>query len=275
MLDLQERLIRIVDPDDPRVAPFRNIRERDLVGRQGRFIAEGRVVLRSLAVSKRFEADAILLLENRVAGLADLLERFNPDIPVLVCGRDVIDQIAGFPMHRGVLAVGRSVAPATLSDRFSELGDEALVLVCAGISNHDNLGSLFRNASAFCADFVCLDEQCCDPLYRKSIRVSVGTTLTMPYVTGGDVGDIVSDLEDAGFDVLALSPTGQKSVERLEPGRRTALIVGTEGEGLPADLLKQIQTIRIAQSPALDSLNVSMAAGIALHMMAGKKGRIE
>ncbi len=270
----QERLIRITDADDPRVADFCEIRERDLVGRRGMFIAEGRVVLTMLAKSERFVADKVLVLDSRLAGISDVLERFDPQIPILVCDRPVIDRIAGFPMHRGVLAVGRASHPATLDTLIDGLDDRALVLVCAGISNHDNLGGLFRNAAAFGTDFLCLDGHCCDPLYRKSIRVSVGTALTMPYTRGAAIDDILDGLTASGFDILALSPAGATPVGAYRPGRRTALVVGAEGEGLPESLLKRLRTVRVPQVRTVDSLNVGMAAGIALYCVASAMGRI-
>lgn len=269
-----DRLIRITDAGDERIADFKDIRERDLVGRSGRFIAEGTVVLRMLAQSSRFSAEKILLLENRVGGIEDILESFDPDTPIMVCERRVIDAIAGFPMHRGVLAIGRSEPPQDLAQALAGLKDDALVLACHGISNHDNMGGLFRNAAAFGVDLVCLDGQCCDPLYRKSIRVSVGAVLTVPYARGGGVDEMVDTLQRTGFGLLALSPHGTRVIDDVQPSRRTALVVGTEGEGLPQSLLKRIDTARIPQAPGLDSLNVGTAAAIALYSIASASGRI-
>ncbi|MCR9136261.1 MAG: RNA methyltransferase [Alphaproteobacteria bacterium] len=268
------RLVTVSDSDDPRVAEFRDIRERDLVGRQGRFVAEGNVVLRMLAQSDRFDAEKILVLDGRVAGIADILAAFEPHIPIMVCSRDIMDRITGFPMHRGVLAIGRTRSPDDLQDRIDRLDDAGLVLVCAGLSNHDNLGGLFRNAAAFSTDFICLDRRCCDPLYRKCIRVSVGTALTLPYIRGNSVEDIGATLAANGFDIVALSPAGRVVLSDYIPGRRTALIVGTEGEGLAPSLLARLDSVRIAQSRSLDSLNVAMAAGIALHSIATSMGRV-
>ncbi|MCP5000945.1 MAG: RNA methyltransferase [Hyphomicrobiales bacterium] len=269
-----ERLVRISDPDDSRVDDFRKIRERDLVGREGRFIAEGTVVLRMLSRSPAFTAEKILLLESRVDGIADILEAFDGEIPILVCDRNVIDAIAGFPMHRGVLAVGKAGRSPGLQEAVDGLPDDALVLVCNAISNHDNLGGLFRNAAAFSADLVCLDAQCCDPLYRKSIRVSVGAALTMPFTREKSTDDIVRVLDNAGFEILALSPEGRSPIQQMEPGRRTALIVGTEGEGLSKPLLDKLNTARIPQTEGLDSLNVATAAAIALFYVANAQGRV-
>lgn len=274
MGDPLQRVVRIVDADDPRVAEFRDIRERDLVGRKRRFIAEGRVVLAMLAGSRRFEAEKVLVLDGRLDGLVGVLEAFGPETPVFSCDRTVIDRIAGFPMHRGILAIGRVREPDTLQSLLAGCGETALALVCSGISNHDNLGGLFRNSAAFGADFVCLDGQCCDPLYRKAIRVSVGTALTMPYAQVDGIEAALSDLADAGFDILALSPGGDTPLYAFRPGKRVALLVGTEGEGLPKTLLNGLQTLRVAQVPTVDSLNVGMAAGIALHAVASAMERI-
>ena len=269
-----DRFARITDAEDERIAEFRNIRERDLVGRSGRFIAEGTVVLRMLAQSQRFSAEKILVLDSRVGGIEDILRTFDADTPIMVCTRPVIDAIAGFPMHRGVLAIGRAEPAAGVEQALAGLKPDALVLACNGISNHDNMGSLFRNAAAFGVDLVCLDARCCDPLYRKSIRVSVGAALTVPYARGGAIADILDALDRAEFGLLALSPDGERAIGDVDAARRTALVVGTEGEGLPKALLEKFSTARIPQAPGLDSLNVATAAGIALFSIATAQGRI-
>jgi len=274
MAGIRQELIRITDVEDPRIAEFRDIRERDLVGRRHRFVAEGRVVLRTLSGSDRFSADKILILENRLAGLEDILDRFPADVPVMIGNRDLLDRIVGFPMHRGILAIGRRDRVEAVSGAVVRLPENALVLACSGISNHDNMGGLFRNAAAFGADLVCLDGECCDPLYRKAIRVSVGAALSVPYAVDETADDVVSVLSDAGFAVHALSPRGGTSITDLDPGRRSCLLVGTEGEGLPESLLARLDTVRIPQSPGFDSLNVATAAGIALFSLATRMGRI-
>lgn len=270
--------VRIDDRDDPRIAGFVSIRERDLTGREGRFIAEGTVVLRMLAAAhgKRqgFSAEAILLLESRVAGVSDILSAFPPDVPVYVASAAVFDAIAGFPMHRGVLALGRRPAGRDARQLLAVLPEASLVLVGCGLSNHDNVGSIFRNAAAFGADAVFLDATSCDPLYRKAIRVSVGSVLTVPFCREEAAEDLLSLLAEAGFDVWGLSPRGAVPVGTIAPARRMALVVGTEGEGLPASILASFRTARIPQRPGLDSLNVATASGIALYQMALAMGRI-
>ncbi|MDF1633658.1 RNA methyltransferase [Mycoplana sp. MJR14] len=270
--------IRIAAADDPRIAAFRAIRERDLVGREGRFVAEGTVVLRMLAASHavggRFRAEAVLILENRLAGVAEILERLPASVPVHVADRDVFNAIAGFDMHRGVMAIGRREAVPTALGLIASLPSDSLVLAACGISNHDNMGSLFRNAAAFGVDAVLLDETCCDPLYRKAIRVSVGAVLSVPFARGGRAQDLLEGLAGAGFAIWALSPRGETAIGGIVPSARLALVAGTEGEGLPAAILSRFHTARIPQKPGLDSLNVATASGVALYQMALAKGRI-
>lgn len=270
--------IRITDPDDPRIAAFRNIRERDLVGREGAFIAEGTVVLRMLAgahaAAADFRADRILLLENRVEGVADLLQHFPEDVPVYVASAAVLDAIAGFHLHRGVLALGRRVGQRTVPELLAAVPDPGLVVVACGISNHDNIGSIFRNAAAFGASAVLLDETCCDPLYRKALRVSVGSVLSVPYARGGTALALLEAVTAGGFAIYGLSPRGTVEIGEITPARGIALVTGTEGEGLPAEIMTRFQTARISQKPGLDSLNAATATGIALYEMARRQGII-
>ncbi|CAH0341645.1 RNA methyltransferase [Rhizobium sp. CECT 9324] len=271
-------LIEITDPADPRIAEFVSIKERDLTGRQGRFIAEGTVVLTMLArahlAGGGVRAEKILLLKNRVEGLSALLETFPADVPVYVAEGAVLDAIAGFHLHRGVLAIGKRVEPPALAVQVAALPAHSLVLVGCGISNHDNIGSLFRNAAGFTADAVLLDETCCDPLYRKALRVSVGSVLTIPYSRQGSAEALLGTLAEAGFEIWALSPSGTVEIGEIMPGERVALVMGTEGEGLPASILDRFRSARIAQAAGLDSLNVGTASGIALYHLARTMGRL-
>ena len=270
--------VRIEDPGDPRIAGFVSIRERDLTGRDGLFVAEGTVVLRMLgqaaARANGFAAEAILLLENRLAGIADLLEAFPPGVPVYVASAAVFDAIAGFNMHRGVLALGRKPAAEAEAGLLGRLPETSLVLAGCGLSNHDNVGSIFRNAAAFGADAVFLDETSCDPLYRKAIRVSVGSVLAVPFARRLPAQAMLRGLADAGFEIWGLSPRGEVLVSAIPAARRIALVLGTEGEGLPQGILASFRTARIPQRPGPDSLNVATASGIALYEIASAMGRI-
>lgn len=270
--------LRIEDSADPRITGFVSIRERDLTGRDGLFIAEGTVVLRMLgqaaARANGFAAEAILLLENRLAGIADLLEAFPPSVPVYVASAAVFDAIAGFNMHRGVLALGRKPAAEAEAGLLGRLPETSLVLAGCGLSNHDNVGSIFRNAAAFGVDAVFLDETSCDPLYRKAIRVSVGSVLAVPFARRLPAQAMLHGLADAGFEIWGLSPRGEVPVSAIPAARRIALVLGTEGEGLPQGILASFRTARIPQRPGLDSLNVATASGIALYEIASAMGRV-
>jgi tRNA G18 (ribose-2'-O)-methylase SpoU len=145
------------------------------------------------------------------------------------------------------------------------LQDEALVVVLVGIANHDNVGSIFRNAAAFGAAAVLLDQTSCDPLYRKAIRVSVGAALKVPFATFADTAELAQLLDGERFAQLALSPDGKTDIRAVKRTRRLALYLGSEGEGLPAALLSRMSTARIAMSRDFDSLNVAAASAIALH----------
>lgn len=258
-------LQRIDDPADERLFPYRDIREKDLVGRQKRFIAEGKVVINVLFSSTaRFETESLLVLENRLDGLTEQLKQIPAGTPVYCVPQTVMDAVAGFHVHRGILAVGRRKPQPELADLLATLPQRSLVTVLCGISNHDNVGSIFRNAAAFEANCVVMDETCCDPLYRKAIRVSVGATLKVPYFHGGGIDEILGALQDADFNVLALSPSSETSIYQATGHDRQALLLGTEGEGLPQRLLACLQTARIPMSKEFDSLNVATASGIAL-----------
>lgn len=275
---IEGRLTVIEHADDPRIAEFRDIRERDLTGRESRFIAEGTVVLRLLAdahaADRGFVAEKVLLLRNRTAGLKPIIASLPSDVPVYVADAAVLDAIVGFHLHRGVLALGRRVASDDLDGFIDRLPQKALVLVGCGISNHDNVGAMFRNAAAFGADGLLLDGTSCDPLYRKALRVSVGSVLTLPYCrTASDIV-ILDALASRGFAIWGLSPRGATPIGAVPPSARLALVVGTEGEGLPPAILSRFGTARIPQAPGLDSLNVATATGIALFAMASAAGRI-
>lgn len=259
------RSIRIDDPQDPRVAAYLDIRERDLAGRQGRFVAEGKVVLEILLAAKRFAAESVLVLENRLAGLDATLRKAPADLPVYVAASEVMDRIAGFHMHRGILAIGRKGEAQPAEALLDALPARALIVVLVGIANHDNMGSIFRNAAAFGADAVFLDATCCDPLYRKAIRVSVGAALKVPFASFAETVGFTAALDRLGFGQFALSPRGQTDIRDAKRTERLALYLGTEGEGLPEMLLARLRTVRIDMTEGFESLNVAAASAIALH----------
>lgn len=258
-------MVPITDPDDPRIEPYRQVRERDLVGRAGRFIAEGEVVLGRLLVQSRHRPLSLLLAERRMGKLAPLVGALDPAVPVYVAPQAVMDAVVGFPIHRGILALAERAPALTPAQLLDAQAPNAAVLALVGVSNHDNMGGLFRNAAAFGAGAVLLDAGCCDPLYRKAIRVSVGAALTVPFARAEAGDDLAGLLESRGFTPLALSPAGGTRLSDLQRPERPALILGPEGPGLPLDMLARCRTVAIPMAPGFDSLNVSVAAAVALH----------
>lgn len=266
-------LISIDDPDDPRIAAYRDIRERDLTGREGLFIAEGEVVVRTLASSaSQCRMRSMLLAEKRVAGLSDLIAGLPDGTPVYSVGQAVLDAVAGFPLHRGILALGEKPAPLDATTLLAALPADAVVVAASDIGNHDNIGGLYRNASAFGAGAVLLDDRCGDPFYRKSIRVSVGAVLRMPMARPLPVATLVETLLAEGFEVIALTPGAGETLASLKPEGRRALLLGSEGPGLPPEIIERCRAVRIPMSGGFDSLNVAVASAVALHQLTAPRG---
>lgn len=257
----------IDDPADPRIEAYRDIRERDLRGRHGLCVAEGTVVLASLLRSAWFEPVSALVLAGREPGVAHLLDALPPGAPAFVAERAVMDAVAGFPIHRGVLALARRRGEANPLAGLPLAGSPRRVLVGIGLANHDNVGGLLRCAAAFGAP--CLfDAGSADPLYRKAIRVSAGAAFTVPHAREGTASEVLDRVEAAGLTPLALSPRGAVDLREVDTSRPLALVVGAEGPGLPDAVLERCETARIAMAPGHDSLNVTVAAGIGLHALA-------
>lgn len=261
-------LTRIDDPGDARIEAYRDIRERDLVGRQGMFIAEGKVVVEKLLGAATCRPLSLLIASKRVETLEPLLADVPTDVPVFIAAQPVLDAIAGFPLHRGVLELGRRVHDPAPDALLAGITGDADVLLLSGIANHDNMGGIFRNAAAFGAKAVLLDVDCCDPLYRKAVRVSVGATLLVPFARLPRGQDPLAILDRYGFAALALSPAGSTLLPDLHPNGRNAVVLGAEGPGLAPALIRRAMSVRIAMAAGFDSLNVATTSGIVLHHLA-------
>jgi tRNA G18 (ribose-2'-O)-methylase SpoU len=196
--------------------------------------------------------------------------------PVYLAARDVFDRIAGFHVHRGVLAIaGRRPEP----DPIDLARSSRAILVIEGVNDHENLGALFRNAAALGADAVLMDPTCCDPLYRRSVRVSIGHVLRVPFARfdGGEWPAAgITDLRRLGFAVVALRAQSGEDVLSIDDladlaevaGRRIAIMVGAEGPGLsPAAAAAATHVARVPMAGGVDSLNVATAAAVALHRL--------
>lgn len=263
-------IIHVADPGDPRIEAYRDIRERDLVRRDGLFVAEGKVVLAMLLASRTYRPLSLLIAEQRLDALSYLLADVPDGVPIFAASQPVMDGIAGFPLHRGILAIGQRLDVPSADALLDRLPPRAVILALAGIANHDNMGGIFRNAAAFGAGAVLLDADCCDPLYRKAIRVSVGATLLVPFARLSRGEDILAVLERHSFATLALSPSGSTVLSEVFPGQRTAVLLGAEGPGLAPRLIARATSVRIPMAANFDSLNVATTSGIVLHHLVSR-----
>ncbi len=249
----------IDDAEDPRLTLYRDVKDRDLTGREGLFMAEGKVVIERLFRSKICVPISVLTTPERLNSLD--ISALGDGVDVYVVSQAHMDTIAGFPIHRGYLALGKHTPPPIL---MVGLTAKARVLVLAGIANVDNMGGLMRNAAAFGVDMVILDGTCCDPLYRKAIRVSVGGVFEVPHYR---VDNLLATLRALDVKPYALSPSGAMMLDEVRPAERSAFLFGAEGPGLPAELMAACTTVRIDMHSGFDSLNVATTSGIVLYHM--------
>ncbi|MGH9174115.1 MAG: TrmH family RNA methyltransferase [Vicinamibacterales bacterium] len=259
-------VIPIAAPDDPRVAEYRLIADPAALLRAGLFVVEGRLVLRRILLLPRFHIRSVLVTQTAFDALADALVQLDSRVPSYVVEPSVMNDLAGFQIHRGCLALAERPRVPLIDEMNFEAARRLLVL--EGVNNPDNVGGIFRSAAAFGVDAVILGPGCGDPLYRKAIRTSMSGTLQVPFASAGQWPDALTALRQRGFHVLALTPASDAGALEDVPRNleRVALLVGTEGHGLSAGALAAVQEkIRIRMPGAADSLNVTVAASIALH----------
>lgn len=263
---------------DPRLAGYREISEPELVRERGLFVAEGRLVVERV-LRQGFAIQSLLLNAAAHAALAPLLGAFERETPVYVADAAEFQRLTGHDFHRGCLALVERPKPRPLA---SLLEAARTVVVLEGVTNPDNVGGVFRNAAAFGVDAVLLSPTTTDPLYRKAIRTSMAQTLRVPFARlGGEAGqppwpEALSLLSEHGFQLLALTPREpSRDIDvfaRAPRSARTALIVGTEGEGLSEGVeARAEQRVRISIRRDVDSLNLAVAVGIALHRLAERR----
>ena len=207
-------IVRIDDAAEAPLDAYLRIRERDLVGRDGLFVAEGEVVVRVLAFESAYTVRSLLLEERRVDAMRDVIDRLDGRVPAYVVPQKVMDEIVGFHIHRGVLAIGDRGEPMHPE---SMLLGSGVVVGLVGLANHDNVGGIFRNAAAFGARGVLVDAETCDPLYRKAVRVSVGGALVVPFARCESENVMLDVIERAGYEAIALTPRGDVSISDLPP----------------------------------------------------------
>jgi tRNA G18 (ribose-2'-O)-methylase SpoU len=247
------------------------VRDGELLRSRGMFIAEGRQVVRRVLEDARYRVQSVLLNPAALREIEPAVAACGRDVPMLVGGATVLADIAGYDVHRGCLALVHR-RPATLVDEL--LAQSRMLVILEAVANPDNVGGVFRNAAAFGADGVLLSPTCCDPLYRKAIKTSMGATLQVPYARAGsdDWPAVIGRVRAAGFRIVALTPrASSETLEAFQARPRVpsiAVMLGTEGAGLtPAVEAAADDRVRIPISGAVDSLNVAVAAGIALHAL--------
>jgi tRNA G18 (ribose-2'-O)-methylase SpoU len=250
--------------DDPRIAAYRQVANPAAIERAGLFVAEGRFVVARLLALNRFPIHSLLLTPTAFRALAATTDSIAA--PAFVVDQQLMNAVAGFNIHRGCLAL--AARPPVRAIGEWPMADVARALVLEGVNNPDNVGGLFRSAAAFGVDAVVLGPACGDPLYRKSIRTSMAATLQVPFVSPESLPTAIEALRRHGVRVLALTTANDaRPLDTLpRDGRRVALLVGNEGAGLStAALTLSDECVRIAVTAAVDSLNVTVAASIAMH----------
>lgn len=253
-------IIEIDDAGDPRLDLYRNVKDRDLTGREGLFMAEGQVVLERLFQSEICRTTSVLTTRERLINLD--ISALKEEVPVYVVTQTVMDDVAGFAIHRGYLALGKYAPPTSFTDIVTR--PRLRILALSAIANTDNMGGLMRNAAAFGVDAVLLDAACCDPLYRKAIRVSVGGVFQVPHYR---VDDLIGTLRAHDIALYALSPAGEMMLDEVRPAARSAFVFGAEGPGLAKEVMGACTTVRINMHGGFDSLNVATTSGIVLYQV--------
>jgi tRNA G18 (ribose-2'-O)-methylase SpoU len=256
------------DPDDPRLDDFRDLnsvdRRPDLPTGKALVIAEGVLVVQRMLAS-RFTPHALLGTDRRLAELKEDLG--GARAPFYRTSAEVMARVVGFHLNRGVLAAARRVPEPSVA----QVVDSVLtVAVVEGVNDHENLGSIFRNAAGLGVDAVVFGSGCADPLYRRAVRVSMGHALLVPYARATNWPADLMTLKERGFRLLAMTPHSQACAlaEAMAAARDDpiAVLVGAEGPGLtPATLRLSDVRVRIPMSRGTDSLNVATAAALAFY----------
>ena len=252
--------VPIDDIDDPRLAPYRELNQRNLTRASGLFIAEGDKVTERL-IASRFPV-ASLLAESIAA------DRFEPllpvETPIYVVRRRVLEATIGFNFHRGVLACGRRVAGPAIAEVAG--GETAALLVCPDVQDPTNLGSVIRTAAAFGCGGVVLGSSCADPFSRRVLRVSMGSVLHLPIVESRDLPADLLSLRESGFQLVAtVIDAAAEPLAGFRPPPKLALLLGSEGHGLSPECVALCdRRVTIPMRLGIDSLNVAVAAAVLL-----------
>jgi tRNA G18 (ribose-2'-O)-methylase SpoU len=259
-------LLPVTDADDRRLDDYRGLTDtalrtlREPVG--GLYIAESTKVI-ARAVASGHRPRSVLVQERRIPDIREILGEL--DVPVYVVPDDVAEAVTGFAVHRGTIA---SMHRPELPSVRDVLDGASVVLILENIGDHTNVGAAFRAAAGLGADAVLVSPGGADPLYRRSVRVSMGTVFQVPWTRITDWESAIADLHAAGFDIAALALRDDAvTLDAYVADRpeRVALVMGSEGDGLSRTVLEGADTIvTIPMSGGVDSLNVASAAAVAL-----------
>jgi tRNA G18 (ribose-2'-O)-methylase SpoU len=265
------QLIRVDDPDDPRLADYVSLRDvqlrRHLEAEHGFFIAEGEKVVRR-AVTAGCRVRSFLMAERWLPGLAEELDT-AAHAPCYVVSEDLAEQVTGFHVHRGALA---ALERPPLRSVEEVLDGARRIVLLEDIVDHANVGAVFRSAAALGMDAVLLSPRCADPLYRRSIKVAMGAVFSLPWTRLDDWYDALPALNRAGFVTIALTPgpDAEDLVEVVErqTNDKVCLILGSEGPGLSSRWLSSASMrAGFAMAHDVDSLNVAAAAALAFFVV--------
>lgn len=254
--------------DDPRLAPYRDVARPDALRAHGLFVAEGRLVVQRLVEGRRQVVHSLLVTETAAAAMRAVLATLDEAAPVFVVPQVVMNDVAGFNIHRGCLALAHRPASPPLTAL--PLAGATRLVIAEGVNNPDNVGGLFRNAAALGAAAVVLGPGCGDPLYRKAIRTSMAATLSLPWTTAEAWPGALDTVRAAGLAVIACTPdAAAPSLHDVALPPRAAVLVGAEGDGLTAAAVARADyRVRIPMHGEMDSLNVATAAAIVLSALA-------
>ncbi len=269
---------RVVDLGDPRLAVYRTVRDPDLVRRERRFLAEGRLVVRTLLGTEGIEIESVLVSPTARAGIDDAL-RSRPDVTVLEIERGLLDELGAIRFHQGCLAAARRPPARTAADVVGAVPRGAAILVLEEVSNPDNVGTILRSGLALGAAGAVLSPGCASPYYRKALRASMGAALRLPFAHDAEPWeDSLDALTEAGRVLVGMTPAAdaedlERFVRRRDRARPVALVLGAEGAGLKDVTLARLDgSVRIPMAAGVDSLNVAAAAAIGLFALRGGGG---
>lgn len=270
----------ILDFNDPRLDDYRFLRDRDLSGvrrSEGLFVGETLPILTQMLAIPGITRSVLASERMSERAAQAITQSVSPNVPLLIASDAIIEQTAGFDVHRGALAIGLRAPLDRRTPSDCAFKSANLMIALDGVINMDNVGAIFRSAAAFGVGGVLLSKDSHDPLYRKALRVSMGYALTIPYAWCDNLASTIREMRSRRPQLQVLAADCSRSAEDIAnfdahaqtetPPRM--LIIGSEFEGICAEVLAaSTHRVRISIAPSVDSLNAAVAASICLHRLA-------